>query len=110
MAIVTRLDITPAEFDRRQDRLRSRWAALIENLQAAEDGDTFSICLREEENTGTARKRARQSIYAIARHYGISIRICSTPLAILVMKMAAQTPSIPPPARPEPSGVQSSPS
>jgi hypothetical protein len=79
--------MTREEFDRRRDRLRSRWAQLIENLKLSAPGDVFSICLRDGENTGRARKRARQSIYAIAKHHGIHIRICSTPLAILIMRV-----------------------
>jgi hypothetical protein len=86
--MIIRTDITPDEFDRRKDQLRSRWAQLIENLKTGAVGETFAVCLREEENTGSARKRARQSIYAITRHYGFHIKILSTPLAILVMKCA----------------------
>jgi hypothetical protein len=87
--MIERVDITPEEFDRRKDRLRSRWAQLIECLKAGAPGEVFSICLRNEANTGKARQRARQSIYAIARHHGIRIRISSSPLAILVMKCGA---------------------
>jgi hypothetical protein len=84
--MITRLDMTPAEFDRRRDRLRSRWAQLLEALKADPVGAVESICLRGEENTGAARNRARQSIYAITRHHGIRIHFCSTPLALLVLK------------------------
>jgi hypothetical protein len=86
--IIARVDITPAEFDRRKDRLRSRWAPLIDNLKGAFDGEVFSVCLRGEENTGRARHQARQAIYAIARYHQIQIKICSTPLAILVMRVS----------------------
>ncbi len=86
--MITLVDITPDEFERRKTRLRSRWALLIKNLKHASDGQAFSVCLRNEENTGRGRLRARQSIYAIARYYQIEIKLCSEPMAILVMRVS----------------------
>jgi hypothetical protein len=86
--IISRVEITPEEFDRRRGRLRSRWAPLVENLKAASDGESFAICLDEGENTGRGRHRARQAIYAITHYHRIQITVCSTPLAILVMRVS----------------------
>lgn len=90
--MIERVDISPAEFDRRRDRLRSRWSSLIESLKAGAFGDVFSVCLRADENTGLARKLARQSIYAIARHHGIRVKLSSSKLIILVMKNGEMEP------------------
>ena len=86
--MITLLDITPEEFEQRKNRPRSRWALLVKNLLAASDGQSFAVCLQEEENTGRGRLRARQSIYAIARYHRIEIKLCSEPLAILVMRVS----------------------
>jgi hypothetical protein len=84
--MITRLDITPAEFERRKDRLRSRWTSLIESLRAGEVGDVFPIALRADENNAETRRAACQSIRAIAGHHGFSIRLSYHPTGILVMK------------------------
>ncbi len=86
--MISLVDITPEEFERRKTRIRSRWALLIKNLKAASDGQSFSVCLRDEENTGRGRLRARQSIYAIARYHQIEIKLCSEPQVILVMRVS----------------------
>ena len=98
--MIPRADITPEEFDRRRDRLRSRWSSLIRSLKAGAVGDVFPIFLRAEENTAKARRLACQSIRAIVRHhrlmdpavYDFSVRISCSPLGILVMKCADPEP------------------
>jgi hypothetical protein len=91
--MISRVNITREEFDRRRDRLRSRWDTLIKDLKAGKDGDVFMICLRAEENTGTERRRARQSIYAITKFKHFRVSLHSTELGILVMHCGVMEPA-----------------
>jgi hypothetical protein len=56
--MISRVEMSVEEFNRRRERLRSRWVHLIKVLQEASDGEVWSVCLTDQENTGAGRQRA----------------------------------------------------
>lgn len=84
--MITKAEMTAEAFRERQARPRTRWAELLETLKSANVGEVFNVALRQEENTGEGRQRARQSIYSIARYHHISVSFISRETVIQVMK------------------------
>jgi hypothetical protein len=79
-------NITAKEFDELKQKPSTRWAELMAKLKGGKDGEVFTVTLAEEECTGPGRERARQSIYALARYYGMKVRFKSEGDKIHVQK------------------------